>query len=119
MSYEVRTIPAFDRAVKRLHRKYRHIKEDLQKLVETLSSDPFVGVAIPGFAHEVWKIRLASTDIGKGKRGGYRVIYAVRQDTQTCYLLYVYAKPQKADVTPEEIEALLADLEALWDANDA
>jgi len=83
MSYQIETIPPFDKAVKRLTRKYRHIKQDLQALVGTLSANPFAGVAIPGFAHQVWKIRLASSDIRAGKRGGYRVIYAISREART------------------------------------
>jgi DNA replication protein DnaC len=40
MSYEVFTIPAFDKAVKRLRKKYRRIKADLERLVETLKAKP-------------------------------------------------------------------------------
>ncbi len=111
MSYQIETIPPFDKAVKRLTRKYRHIKQDLQALVGTLSANPFAGVAIPGFAHQVWKIRLASSDIRAGKRGGYRVIYAISREARTCYLMYIYSKPEKADVSSREIEALLVELE--------
>ena len=111
MSYQIETIPPFDKAVKRLTRKYRHIKRDLQVLVGTLSANPLAGVAIPGFAHQVWKIRLASSDIRAGKRGGYRVIYAISREARTCYLMYIYSKPEKADVSAKEIEALLVELE--------
>jgi len=111
MSYQIETIPPFDKAVKRLTKKYRHIKQDLQVLVGTLSANPLAGVAIPGFAHQVWKIRLASSDIRAGKRGGYRVIYAISREARTCYLMYIYSKPEKADVSAREIEALLVELE--------
>jgi mRNA-degrading endonuclease RelE of RelBE toxin-antitoxin system len=45
-----------------------------------------------------------------GKRSGYRVIYAVDVTGTRCILLYIYAKAEQADVTPAEIERLLADL---------
>jgi len=107
MSYQIETIRPFDKAVKRLARKYRHIKRDLRDLVGTLSANPYAGVAIPGFAHRVWKVRLASSDIRAGKRGGYRVIYAISRQARTCYL----TKPKKANVSAREIEALLVELE--------
>lgn len=112
MSYEVFTIPAFDKAVKRLRKKYRRIKVDLGRLVQTLRVNPFAGMAIPGFGHRIWKIRLASTDMQAGKRGGYRVIYAVDRGEQACYLLYIYAKPEKTDMSAQELEDLLLELEA-------
>lgn len=111
MSYEIFTIPAFDRAAKRLRKKYRNIGSDLGRLVNLLADNPLVGTAIPGFGHQVWKIRLASVDMQVGKRGGYRVIYALNSQAQSCYLLFVYAKPDKSDVSPGEIEDLLLDLE--------
>jgi len=112
MSYDIFTIPAFDRAVRRLSRKYRHIKADLQRLVEELRENPFAGVAILGYGHQVWKIRLASIDMQAGKRGGYRVIYALDQNESACFLLYIYLKPTKADVTAGELEEMLQELEA-------
>jgi len=112
VNYEVFTIPAFDKAVKRLGKKYRRIKVDLERVVRTLSANPFAGMAIPGFGHRIWKIRLASTDMQVGKRGGYRVIYAVDREEQACYLLYIYAKPEKADMSAQELEDLLLELEA-------
>jgi mRNA-degrading endonuclease RelE of RelBE toxin-antitoxin system len=110
MNYRIETTPAFDRAVKRLLKKYRHIKADLLTLLAILGSNPYAGVAIPGYSHAVWKIRLASTDMQVGKRSGYRVIYAVDVTGNRCVLLYIYVKAEQADVTPAEIERLLADL---------
>ena len=110
MNYRVESIGVFDRAVKRLARKYRHIAADLRGLIAVLKENPSAGDAIPGFAHEVWKIRWASSDMQSGKRGGFRVIYALNPAVEVCYLLYIYAKPEKGDITLEEIEALLAEL---------
>jgi mRNA-degrading endonuclease RelE of RelBE toxin-antitoxin system len=111
MSYQIESTASFDRAVKRLAKKYRHIKQDLRALLNILANNPFEGDAIPGFAHEVWKIRLASTDMQSGKRSGYRVIYGINQETSMCYLLFIYAKPERGDVTAGEIEALLAQID--------
>ena len=86
-------------------------RRDLRGLVDILADNPFAGDAIPGFAHEVWKIRLASSDMQSGKRSGYRVIYAINQATEFCYLLFIYAKPERGDVTAGDIEALLAELD--------
>lgn len=111
MSYEVFTIPAFDRAAKRLKKKYRNIGRDIRRLVEALRSDPFSGVAVPGFGGRVWKVRLASVDMKSGKRGGYRVIYVVNREEYACYLLYIYAKPERKDMSAQEIEKILEEME--------
>ena len=110
MSYDLFTIPTFDKAIKRLKRKYRRIRVDLERLAAELQDNPFAGAAIPGYGHQVWKIRLASIDMQSGKRGGYRVIYALDQNEKSCYLLYIYPKPTKADVSASELEEMLQDL---------
>jgi mRNA-degrading endonuclease RelE of RelBE toxin-antitoxin system len=77
MSFSIRTIASFDKAVKQLRKKYRRIGKDLRQVAVILADDPFSGTPIPGFSHRVWKIRVASVDMQSGKRGGYRVIYAI------------------------------------------
>lgn len=111
MRYQVRPARSFLRAARRLARKYRRLKNDLRALHEVLSTDPHSGVAIPGFSHRVWKIRLVSSDVQKGKRGGYRVIYAIDEAACRCYPLFIYIKAEQADITVSEIERLLQDLE--------
>lgn len=39
---------------------------------------------------------------GKGKRGGARVIYVDVELKETIYLVNVYSKDEKADLTPDE-----------------
>jgi hypothetical protein len=70
VNYEVFTIPAFDKAVKRLRKNYRRIKVDLERLVKALEANPFAGIAIPGFGHRICKIRLGSTDMQGGRDYG-------------------------------------------------
>ena len=65
---------------------------------------------IPGFEDRVWKLRAASTDIRKGKRGGYRLIYYWRRNSPKLYLVLVYAKVRKEDVTKKELECFLREI---------
>ena len=57
------------------------------------------GDHVKGTEHGVYKVRLKSTDIPKGKRGGYRVIYYLKTATRVV-LLAMYAKTEQADVPP-------------------
>jgi mRNA-degrading endonuclease RelE of RelBE toxin-antitoxin system len=118
MSYQIRPTRSFLRAAKRLARKYPRIKADLRCLHDLLADNPQRGVAIPGFAHRIWKIRLGSSDMQRGKRSGYRVIYAINHRVRVCYLLFIYAKGHRSDVTPDEIERLLQNLERELDQQD-
>ncbi len=56
---------------------------------------------------KIYKIRLRSSDISKGKRGGYRVISYVNDETKKVRLLTIYPKPRKSTVSDEEIRLIL------------
>lgn len=73
MTVDVRLWPGFEDTLKRLERKYPRIKQDIEEafrgeLVGRL--DP-----LPGYSHKLWKYRVASRDMGRGKRGGFRIIF--------------------------------------------
>ena len=93
-----------------MKKKYRHIKDDLTSAIQILEKNPKVGDSIPGWNKEIWKIRVASSDIKKGKRGGFRVIYRWRAREHQLYLLVVYFKGEKKDISKKEIEELLKKL---------
>jgi hypothetical protein len=61
MSYNVLTIPPFDRQFKRLFKKFPSIKNDLAELGKKLSLNPAIGRPI---GHNCYKIRLAITSKG-------------------------------------------------------
>jgi mRNA-degrading endonuclease RelE of RelBE toxin-antitoxin system len=75
MTYDVHLADTFQKSIKALKKKYPHVKDDLLSQIETLEKDPSAGDPIPGWNKEVWKVRVASSDVKKGKRGGYRLIY--------------------------------------------
>ena len=43
---------------------------------------------------------------GHGKRGGLRLIYYWHRESETIYMLYVYAKNIQEDLTPEQRKVL-------------
>ena len=90
MSYEIIPLPEFERQVKRLRKKYRNIKSDLIVLQQVLQSNPQSGDPIPGLRGKVYKLRLASSDLTRGKSGGYRVIYYFIHSDSHIYLLTIY-----------------------------
>ena len=67
MSYNVVTVPPFDRQLKRLAKKYLSLKTDLALLGNQLSNNPKIGKPI---GQDCYKIRLAISSKGKGKSGG-------------------------------------------------
>lgn len=67
--------PEFKRNIRALSKKYRHIRSDIQPLIEQLGKGEIVGDKIPGVKYSVFKVRILNSDIQKGKSAGYRLIY--------------------------------------------
>lgn len=104
MSYSVKSIAVFERQTKRLIKKYTSLKKELLQLVQTLTENPEQGIAI---GNSCFNIRIAIASKGKGKSGGARVItnFAVTDDT--VYLLSIYDKSEKENLTDKELDELL------------
>lgn len=103
--------PEFKRNLRQLAKKYRHIKSDLQPVIDQLTSGSKPGDQVPGVRYEVFKVRAKNSDASRGKSGGYRLIYYVKSETERV-LVTVYSKTEQADVASEEIRAIILDLEA-------
>jgi len=113
MNYEIIPLPEFERQVIRLRRKYRNIKTDPLGLQQVLLADPQSGDPIPGLRGKVYKLRLASSDLTRGKSGGYRVIYYFIHSDSHIYLLTIYPKSEKENIQVSEIAKLLRQ-RGLW-----
>jgi mRNA-degrading endonuclease RelE of RelBE toxin-antitoxin system len=110
MSYNVVLAPSFKHSVRKLQKRFRHAKDDVSMAVRVLLQTPRLGVVIPG-GSGVRKLRVRNTDLSKGKRGGYRLLYYVEdQPVPTIYLLLLYAKSDREDVTRQELKQLLDEL---------
>ncbi len=87
MSYEIYLPQTFQRCIKSLKKKFPHIKDDLSPLFQNLQNNPQIGDPIPGWHRKIWKVRVSSRDLKRGKSGG-----------------------EKEDITKEEIGNLLGKL---------
>lgn len=104
MSYSVVTIPPFDRQLKRLAKKYHSLKSELAELGRQLAVNPAMGKPI---GQDCYKIRLAISSKGKGKRGGARIITHVYVAGTTIYMLAIYDKSEKNIISDKELNELL------------
>ena len=104
MSFEVVYTDSFERELKRLARKYRSMKGDLEALISSLEEKPIQGVSL---GRDCYKIRVAIASKRKGKSGGARVITHVYVSGQKVYLLTIYDKSDRETISDREIEALL------------
>ncbi len=107
MSYKIIPAPQFQKDVKFLKKKYRHLVSDLEKFNDILSVNPSYGDRIQGLEGKVFKARLVSSDMKKGKSKGYRVIYYL-QEVNTIYLLTIYAKVYRENISIAEIKAIIS-----------
>lgn len=110
MSYDVQLTETFQKSIKALKKKYPHVKDDLLSQINVLEEDSSSGDPIPGWNKEIWKVRIASSDVKKGKRGGYRLIYFWKAGEMKIYLLVAYFKGEKAEIRKKEIETLIKKL---------
>lgn len=108
MSYKVKTIPYFDRQAKRLSRKFQSFKTELSELIDSLEKNPAQGVSL---GNDCYKIRVAIKSKGKGKSGGVRVITHVIVIREQVYLLTVFDKSKKENISDEELQEFLNRLE--------
>jgi hypothetical protein len=86
--------------------------EERARIIDRLAWNPLAGDLIPGTGG-ARKVRFAGR--GRGKSGGYRVITYYGGDDVPLFLLTVYAKGERADLTPAERNALRAELAGLAD----
>lgn len=108
---EIVTSPDFDRALKKLKKRYRSMSEDYLRLLDNLEENPSEGVDL---GHGLRKVRMAITSKGKGKSHGARVItYAdalVSVDEGLLTLLYIYDKAEYSNISDEKLRELLASM---------
>lgn len=107
MTYRILSTDFFERTLRHLSRKYRKIRDDFQDLIDELEADPYSGDRIPKCVGPIFKIRMASRDMQKGKSGGYRVIYLIQETEKTIYLLTLYPKGTKENIDVAEINQIL------------
>ena len=110
MSYKVYLTETFQRSIKILKKKFRNAKGDIAGTIQMIEEDPTVGNPIPRWNKEIWKVRIAGSDVKKGKRGGFRLIYLWKSGEITVYILAAYFKGDKQDISKKEIEEILKKL---------
>ncbi|MBI4488707.1 MAG: type II toxin-antitoxin system RelE/ParE family toxin [Deltaproteobacteria bacterium] len=79
--------------------------ECYRELQLSLILNPGAGKVMPGCGG-LRKIRFADPRRGKGKRGGLRIIYLFIPEQDWIFLLDIYGKGEKDDLTGEEKKVL-------------
>ena len=100
---------SFKRQLKRLARRYRRIKSDLEPILEALNAGETPGDQMTGHGYTLYKVRAANSDSQRGKSGGYRVVYYLKTDTR-CVLVTVYSKSEQEDIAPDALDRLMNEV---------
>jgi mRNA-degrading endonuclease RelE of RelBE toxin-antitoxin system len=85
-------------------------EDERRDLIDYLAANPLAGDVMPETGG-VRKVRYSGR--GKGKRGGYRVIYYVFDEGAPLYALLIYGKDEQDDLTAEQRKAVRGFVEAL------
>jgi hypothetical protein len=104
MSYSVKSIDVFEKQAKRLIKKYVSLKKELLQLIQELKVNPGRGTAI---GKSCYKIRISIASKGKGKSGGARIITNFVIAEETVFLISIYDKSEKENLTDKELDELL------------
>lgn len=98
----------FKRQARRLSKKYKSLKGDLEDFQDSIKENPFQGSDLGG---GVRKIRMAVGSKGKGKSGGARVLtltVLVSEDADVT-LLTIYDKEEIDNVSDNYIKWLVSE----------
>jgi hypothetical protein len=107
MSYNIIPTENFSKEVKRLARKYNSLKNDLLKLKDELQANPQSGVHL---GNNIYKIRMPIGSKRKGKSGGARVISYVYIQNEQIFLLTIFDKSEKENISDSEIKGFIKNL---------
>lgn len=107
MNYEAIATDFFEKKLKKFSRKYRGIREDYEEFLNEIEKAPYSADRIQGCKGPVFKGRMASRDMQKGKSGGFRIIYLIREGRREIHLLTLYPKGERENLDASEINQIL------------
>ena len=99
----------FKRNLKQLIKKYPHIRQDIEPIIQTLQQGELLGDKIQDCGCVVYKVRVKNSDIKKGKSAGYRVIYYLQTETEII-LITIYSKSDLSDIPSAKIKQIINEI---------
>ena len=100
----------FKRNLRTLAKKYRRVRSDVQPVIDQLQNGEVVGDQVPRTGYTIFKVRVKNSDLRKGKRAGYRVIYYLKTPSRII-LITIYAKSDRSDVSSDQIRRIVAEFD--------
>ena len=111
MIKEIRFSEEFDRAFKRLKKRYRSLPDDVKKLLASLIENPQQGAEL---YNGMRKVRISFASKGRGKRGGGRVIIQLAVSEDSLTFVSIKRSMKQAETAPAmTVEQAMRHLEEL------
>ncbi len=89
----------FKKQLKRLKKKFPHIKEDLLKIIDSFKPAQNIHIG-----KSIYKIRIPASDMQKGKSSGFRSYMFLYIKKDMLVPLCIYAKSETENITENELE---------------
>jgi len=101
--------PEFKSKLKPLAKKYLTLKESIRSLEKALIENPYLGDA---YGDKIYKVRWGDASKGRGKSGGFRVMYYLLNETKegTEILFLTIFDKSEADTIKKNVAVKLRDL---------
>ncbi len=110
MTNKVIPTPVFERKFKRLSKKFPSLAGEIENLEDILLVKPESGLSLGA---NIYKIRLANKEKGRGKSGGFRVvtylIYKTENSTDI-YLITLFDKSEESSIDKSELIRLVKQI---------
>jgi mRNA-degrading endonuclease RelE of RelBE toxin-antitoxin system len=100
MNLKIIKLSKFTKSVKKLAKKYKNLANDLTTLNKELNKPNNNSIKI---SENIYKIRLQNSSNIQGKSGGFRVIYFLKIDKNTIYLLDIFSKSEVENIEKHKI----------------
>ncbi len=95
---------------KDIGKKHRSLKADIDMLIDSLEQNPLQGEPL---GKDCYKVRMAITSKGKGKSGGARIISYVYVLNEQIFLMDIYDKSERDNISDKEIKDYIKNLPIL------
>jgi mRNA-degrading endonuclease RelE of RelBE toxin-antitoxin system len=114
LSIKIKFTPDFRKQLRKLEKRYRKIKSDLEPILIQIQMGEIVGDRLQRLDAEVFKVRVRNSDTNRGKSGGYRVIYWLKLP-ECVVLLDIYSKSDRDDVEANIIQDIITEFDKQTD----
>lgn len=89
----------FKHQLKKLKRKYPHVRHDVLIMTKNLKIENEISIG-----RSIYKIRIKSSDLQKGKSGGFRAYMYLLRKQDVVIPLCIYAKSETESITENELK---------------